>query len=147
MQLSIKMRNKIMNKIKTFQDYVSLKELAAYDIGTDILGKSSLDDDSQKALTAAIQAFEIIMSKNSQVAVQFLNRMSEVMPEIKSVLQQHGLDSFKDAKFKTDVRRGAGKGRRYVAKGLADVSPDDVKNHGTDVLATNSADSFHNPIG
>lgn len=135
------------NKIKTFQDYVVLKELSAYDVGTNILGKSNLDTDSEKALTAAMQAFEIIMSKNSQMAAQFLNRMSEVMPEIKSVLQQHGLDSFKDASFKTNMRKAATKGRKYISKGLADVSPDDVKNHGTDVLATNSADSFHNPIG
>lgn len=133
--------------MKTFQDYVSLKELAAYDVGTNVLGKSSLDANSEKALTAAMQAFEIVMSKNSQAAAQFLNRMSEVMPEIKAILQQHGLDSFKDGNFKTDMRKGATKGRRVISKGLADVSPDDVKNHGTDVLATNSADSFHNPIG
>jgi len=134
-------------KMKTFNDYVSLKELAAYDVGTNMLGKSSLDADSEKALTAAIQAFEIVMSKNSQAAAQFLNRMSEVMPELKSILQQHGLDSFKDGNFKRDMRKAATKGRRVISKGLADVSPDDVKNHGTDVLATNSADSFHNPIG
>lgn len=133
--------------MKTFQDYLSLKELAAYDIGTNMLGKSSLDADSEKALTAAMQAFEIVMSKNSQAAAQFLNRMSEVMPEIKTILQQHGLDSFKDGNFTKNMRRAATKGRRVVSKGLADVSTDDVKNHGTDVLATNSADSFHNPIG
>ena len=133
--------------MKTFQDYLSLKELAAYDVGTNVLGKSSLDVDSEKALTAAIQAFDIVMSKNSQAAVRFLNQMSEVMPEIKTILQQHGLDSFKDGNFKMDMRKAATKGRRVISKGLADVSPDDVKNHGTDVLATNSADSFHNPIG
>lgn len=133
--------------MKTFQDYVSLQELAAYDVGSNILGKSSLDANSEKALTAAMQAFEVIMSKNSQAAAQFLNRMSEVMPEIKAILQQHGLDSFKDGNFKANMRKGATKGRRVISKGLADVSPDDVKNHGTDVLATNSADSFHNPIG
>jgi len=134
-------------KMKTFHDYVSLKELAAYDVGTNVLGKSSLDANSEKALTAAIQAFEVVMSKNSQAAAQFLNRMSEVMPEIKAILQQHGLDSFKDGNFKGDMRKAATKGRRVISKGLADVSPEDVKDHGTDVLATNSADSFHNPIG
>ena len=133
--------------MKTFQDYVSFQELAAYDVGTNLLGTSSLDDNSEKALTAAIQAFEIVMSKNSQAAAQFLNHMSEVMPEIKTILQQYGLDSFKDGNFKANMKKAATKGRKVISKGFADVSPDDVKNHGVDVLATNSSDSFHNPIG
>lgn len=136
-----------MNKMKTFHDYVNLKELAAYDIGHSILGKNSLDSESETALTAAFQAFEIVMSKNSQAAAQFLNRMSEVMPEIKSVLQQHGLDSFQDGDFRNNIRRGASKGRRFISKGLGDLSTDDVKDGNTDVLAMNSSDSFHNPIG
>ena len=133
--------------MKTFHDYLSLKELAAYDVGTNVLGHASLDSSAEAALTAAMQAFEIIMSNNSQAAANFLNRMSEVMPELKAILQQHGLDSFKDGNFKTDMRKAAGKGRKVISKGLADVSPDDVKNHGVDVVASNSADSFHNPMG
>lgn len=122
--------------MKTFQDYISLKEF-----NDDNDDQSSFDSNSEKAFLAATQAFEMVMSKNSKAASQFLNHMSEVMPEIKSILQQHGLDSFKDGNFKNS------RNRKLVSKGLADVSPDDVKNHDVDVLATNSADSFHNPIG
>jgi hypothetical protein len=130
--------------MKTFQDYISLKELATYNVDDnfDDSNQSSSDPNSEKAFSAAMQAFEMVMSKNSKAASQFLNHMSELMPEIKSILQQHGLDSFKDGNFKNNS-----KNRKLISKGLADVSPDDVKDHDVDVLATNSADSFHNPIG
>lgn len=136
---------KLGAEMKTFSDYVNLQEIAAYDVGTNILGRTSLDDDSEKAITAAIQAFEIIMSKNSSAAVQFLNRMTTTMPELHAILQQHGLDSFRDGDFKTAMRKAATKGRRVISKGLGDVHPDDAKN--SDVVATPVADSFHNPIG
>jgi hypothetical protein len=129
--------------MKTFQQYM---ELAAYDVGTSVLGRTNLDANSEAALTAAFQAFELIMAKNPGAAGTFLNRMTEAMPELKAILQQHGLDSFRDSSFRTDMRRGAAKGRKVVSKGLADVSADDV-NGGADVVAANSADSFHNPLG
>jgi hypothetical protein len=131
--------------MKTFQDYCDLKELAAYDVGTSILGRSSLQQGQEKAMTAALQAFEMIMAKNSSAAVSWLNRMAQAMPEVKTVLQQHGLDSFKDVS--QDMRAAARKGRRVVSKGLADVGPDDVKNPGVDVIAASVADSHHNPLG
>lgn len=132
--------------MKTFQDYVSLRELAAYDVGTSVLGRQSLDAGSEKAMTAAMQAFDIIMSKNPGAVSQFLNRMSDVMPELKAILQQHGLDSFRDSSFKTNMRKAGRKGQRIISKGLADVGPEDAKS-GMDVVATPSADSFHNPMG
>lgn len=132
--------------MQTFNDYVNLKEISAYDVGTGILGRSSLDASSEKAITAAMQAFEIIMSKNSSAAVQFLNRMTTTMPELHAILQQNGLDSFRDGDFKTAMKKGATKGRRIVTKGLGDVSPSDV-NGDADVVATPVADSYHNPIG
>lgn len=132
--------------MKRFKDYVDLKELAAYDVGASLLGKSSLDSDSEAALTAAMEAFEMIMSRNSQEAARWLNGMAQKMPDLKEILDKHGLASFTDSDFKSDMRRGATKGRKFISKGLADVSADDVKDYGTDVLATNSADSFHNPV-
>lgn len=127
--------------MKTFSDYINLQELAAYDVGSKILGRASLDDDSEKALTAAIQAFEVIMSKNSSQAIGFLNHMTTSMPELKAILQQHGLESFRDSDFKNDMRKGATKGRRIVSKGLADVSPSDMQN-GDDVVATPVSDTY-----
>jgi hypothetical protein len=128
---------KTWSKMKTFQHYISLKESDASDTAS--------GGDSDKAHDAAMQAFEIVLTKNSKAATRFLNDIAEVIPEIKTILQQHGLDSFKS--FDSEDRSKRNKSRRIVSKGLADVSPDDVKNHGTDVIATNSADSYHNPIG
>lgn len=132
--------------MKTFNDYVTLQEISAYDVGTSVLGRTSLDDSSEKAITAAMQAFEVIMSKNSSSATQFLNRMTTTMPELQAILQQHGLDSFRDSDFRSAMKKGATKGRRVITKGLGDVGPDDVKS-GADVVATPAADSYHNPIG
>ncbi len=123
--------------MKTFNDYVNLQELAAYDVGASVLGRVSLDADSETALTAAMQAFEIIMAKNSSVAVQFLNRMSQTNPEIKAILQQHGLDSFRDSDFKNSMRKGAGKGRNFIKKGLGDTLASDDDN----VISSNIPDS------
>lgn len=122
--------------MKTFRAYVSLKENDA--------AETASGADSDKAHAAAMQAFEIVMSKNSKAASRFLNDIAEVMPEIKTILQQHGLDSFKSVDSSHAKKRNK---HKIVSKGLADVSSDDVKDHGVDVVATNSADSFHNPIG
>jgi len=122
--------------MKTFQQYISLKENDAADTAS--------SGDSDKAHDAAMQAFEIVLAKNSKAATSFLNDISEVVPEVKTILQQHGLDSFKS--FNSSDRSKRNK-RRIVSKGLADVSTDDVKDQGVDVIAANSADSFHNPIG
>lgn len=136
MYIGMQREPKTGSKMKTFQYYISLKENETAD--------SASGGDSDKAHDAAVQAFEIVLTKNSKAATRFLNDIAEVMPEIKTILQQHGLDSFKSFDSSERSKR---KGRKVVSKGLADVSPDDVKNHGVDVVATNSADSFHNPIG
>jgi len=121
--------------MKTFQQYISLKENDAADTASGA--------DSDKAHDAAMQAFEIVLTKNSKAAARFLNDIAEVQPEIKTILQQHGLDSFKD--FKSSDRSKRNK-KGIISKGLGDVSTDDVKD-GADVIAANSSDSFHNPIG
>ena len=131
--------------MKTFQDYCDLQESAAYDVGSNLLGANSLPAGQQTALTAAMQAFEMVLSRSPAVAVNWLNRLAESMPELKTVLQQHGLDSFRAVQH--DARDAARKGRRVVSKGLAEVSPEDAKNAGVDVVAAPSADSHHNPLG
>lgn len=119
--------------MRTFQEFITLKE--------DYSDNNSPDYLSEKALAAAQQAFEMVLSNKSSAAIDFLNHMSEILPEIKTVLQQHGLDKFEDGDFKSGM-----KSKKRIVKGLADVSPDDVKD-GADVIAGNSSDSFHNPLG
>ena len=131
--------------MKTFNDYVNLRELAAYDVGTDILGKSSLDDKSKDAVSTALKAFMMVLNNNTMMALSFLQRQADSDPEVKSLLDQvdiNDVESFKDPAFKSGVRRAAMKGGRYISKGLGDVSPMD----GNNVIAPSSADSFHNPM-
>ena len=123
----------------TFQEFISFQENS----DNNVLGQSTLDPNSEKTITAAIQAFKMVMTNNSSAAITFLNHMSEIMPEIKTVLQQHGLDNFKDGNFKSHMKNNS---KKRIVKGLGDVSADDVKD-GADVIAGNSSDSFHNPIG
>jgi hypothetical protein len=130
--------------MSAFSEFVKLKELAAYDVGKNILGRMSLDSHSEDALSAALQAFEIIMSKNSTAAIQFLHRMATSIPELQGILSQHNFDSFRDSDFRTDMRRAATRGKKVVLKGLGDMSAADTDD---DVIANNSSDSYHNPMG
>jgi hypothetical protein len=121
-----------------FNDYLNLQELAAYQVGSDLMGKTSLDDASQKAITVAFQAFEAIMAHHSSEASSFLNRMSMVIPEVKTLMQNNGIESFKDSDFKGDMRRAAMKGSKFLEKGLGDVTPQDASQ---DVIAKNIPDT------
>jgi phage FluMu protein gp41 len=132
--------------MKTFQEYVQLQELTGYKLGTELMGKSSLDSDMEQALSGAMQAFEVILYKRSSAAIQFLNRMSQSVPEIQGILTRHNLDSFKDKDFARDAKFAARKGSKIIARGLGNVSPEDVASH-NDVVVGSGADSYHNPIG
>ena len=121
-----------------FNDYLNLQELAAYQVGSDLMGKASLDDSSQKAITAAFQSFEAIMAHHSSEASSFLNRMSMIVPEVKSIMQSNGIESFKDSDFKGDMKRAAMKGSKFIEKGLGDVNPQDTD---SEVVARNLPDT------
>jgi hypothetical protein len=132
--------------MKSFQDYVSLKELAAYDVGMDVLGRTTLDKKSEDAISAALKAFMLILSDNTATALSFLQRNASLNPDVEKIvadLQQYDMDSFKDPNFKANVRKAAMKGGRYISKGLGDVTAGDP---GSDTIAPNVADSFHNPL-
>jgi hypothetical protein len=51
--------------MKTFQDYLQVKESTAMDIGTSIMGRSSLGQDSKSALLAAMEVFEVLLARKS----------------------------------------------------------------------------------
>ena len=122
---------KMSVKMKTFQDYLNENDNEASSSGSD------------DAYNAAIQAFEIVMSKNSKAAVNFLNDISSTLPEIKTILQKYGLDSFKSVNPVYERKNG----RKITHKGLGDFSTHDVNDRNVDVIATNAADSYQNPIG
>jgi hypothetical protein len=131
--------------MKTFQDYLQLKESTAMDIGTSIMGKSSLGQDAKGALLAAMEVFEVLLSRKSSKVISWLNQQAQADPQIQQILDKYNISSFKDGDFASDVRRAATRGRRTISKGLGDnlgQEDDDA-----DVVSPNPADSFHNPIG
>jgi hypothetical protein len=112
----------------------------------DVLGRSTMDKKSQDAVSSALEAFMLILSDNTAAALSFLQRNASMNPDIERIvadLQKYDMDSFKDPNFKASVRKAAMKGGRYISKGLGDVNPDDS---GSDAIAPNVADSFHNPL-
>jgi hypothetical protein len=131
--------------MKTFQDYLQVKESTAMDIGTSIMGKSSLGQDSKSALLAAMEVFEVLLARKSSKVISWLNQQAKTDPQIQQILDKYNIGSFKDTDFGSDLRRAATRGRRVISKGLGDnlgQEDDDA-----DVVSPNPADSFHNPIG
>lgn len=131
--------------MKTFQDYLQVKESTAMDIGTSIMGRSSLGQDSKSALLAAMEVFEVLLARKSSKVISWLNQQAKTDPQIQQILDKYNIGSFKDSDFRSDLRRAATRGRRIISKGLGDnlgQEDDDA-----DVVSPNPADSFHNPIG
>lgn len=113
-------------------------------LGHSILGRTTLDQSSQDALTAAMQAFELIISKNPSAASGFLTRMTNIMPELQAILHKYNLGSFKDTDFRDAVRKGARKGSRVVNNNLGDIDP---QGDSGDVVSMPHSDNNANPIG
>ena len=79
--------------------------------------------------------------KNSKYAINFLNDISYSLPEIKTILQQYGLDSFKSIDSSYEMKGN----KRIVHRGLGEISPQDHHDRNADVIATNASDSYQNP--
>lgn len=112
------------DKMKSFQDYLTIKELAVYDASNNAIGNSVLDPGAKDHFTAAIKAFEIILSKNSPAALNFIKDMAKKMPEVAKHLKHSGILH-----------------KNHHDRGFGDMNSD------ADVVAGNAADSYENPIG
>lgn len=116
--------------MKTFKDYIAFYEESSDD-------DSKLSSNDGNTFTAAVDAFEAIAARFPDKVAMFLNTYG---PQADPSRFQP--DTFKE----DDLKKGSKKSRKIVSKGLADVTTDDGAD-GSDVIATNHADSFHNPIG
>lgn len=125
--------------MKTFQEYVQLKEYDEDSIESEKDTSLNSQDSMDHSLSGAIEAFKIVLTKRKEHALNFLNKMSESMPEVRSVLGQHRLDN-------TDNLNSKKNSSKIISKGLGNVSPEDLLG-GDDVVAANIADTFHNPLG
>jgi hypothetical protein len=127
--------------MKTFNDYVNLKELAAYDLGTNLLGKSNYNREGQDGYSKVMQAFAALLGKNPSGMINLLMTKAHSDPEAQQVLSS--IDP-QDPSLRRNVGSVARKSRRIIAKGLGDVSTQDA-NGGDDTVAGNIPDSYSSP--
>ena len=115
--------------MKKFIDYVKLQEISAMNMGKEMLGGSSsigLDARTQAALSAAIEAFELILGERPGAAMSWLKAQSNSIPEVRdtveAILKQHDFESLSD--LRTGVSRAGSRISGMITKGLGDVSKD-----------------------
>jgi hypothetical protein len=85
-----------MDKImKTFQQYLNLKELAAYDHDPVVNSEDGMDEKSSSALEVVKKALKKMMDIAPQDIVAFLNQ-NRMKPEIRDILNDYRLDSFQN---------------------------------------------------
>lgn len=123
--------------MKTFHDYVVLRERSSYEVGDSILGGTSLSGGQEGAMTSAFQAFNAIAARMPSAVVRFLNTYA---PQVDPMQFPKG--KFKESDFQSNFKSAAKRGNKFVTKGLGEVGPED-----DDVVSPNAADSYHNPIG
>ena len=114
--------------MKTFEEYVSLKELASYDGEKPADSHNGHDPQSKAALNVAMEALNRIIATRPEIVISFLNQYRND-PDIKAILVRHKMDSFQDMKPKMNGN--------YTEKGLGDKTGGEPE-----ALAPNSADGY-----
>lgn len=98
--------------MKTFNDYLNMKEMAAYSADEQKpKGSMELDDRSQASISAMKEALGEIMNTRPDMLVAFLN-LHRTEADIKKILLKHKMDVFVDPKMKSC--------QHFKEKGLAD---------------------------
>lgn len=117
--------------MKTFQQYINLKELASYDQEPVHHKDDDMDNSSASALEVVKRGLKKIIEIKPQEVVAFLN-MHRMEPEIRDILQDYKLDSFQNI------------GRKHHGgmneKGLG--NEDGMKPKDREELYPNSADGY-----
>ena len=81
--------------MKTFNQYLNLKELASYDQEKAKDDNDDMDNSSASALEAVKRGLKKIIEIKPQEVVAFLN-MHRMEPEIKDILNDYKLDAFQN---------------------------------------------------
>jgi hypothetical protein len=111
--------------MKTFIDYLKLKEMANYHPDE----KKDGGKDSDPAVAVAKEALGHIIENRPELLIAFLNQYRNES-DIKQILVKHKLDSFQDIRPKMNGH--------FNDKGLADRTGDEPEQ-----IAHNSADGFN----
>ena len=86
--------------MKTFTDYIAMREMAAYDqdsLDAKNAFKQELDPQSEASMQAARESIMSIMDSRPDMIIAFLNH-HRTDPDIKKILMKHNLESFVDPK-------------------------------------------------
>ena len=111
--------------MKTFIDYLKLKEDASYN-SDDKMDKSG---NSDPAVAVAKEALEHIIQDRPELLIAFLNQYRNE-PDIKQILVKHKIDSFQNIRPKMNGH--------FNDKGLGDRDGEEPEQ-----IAGNSADGFN----
>lgn len=68
--------------MKTFNDYKTVRESSAFDIGTNSIGKTSLSNSEEGAVSALFDIIKIAWEKHYSVTKSFLGNLASKDPEI-----------------------------------------------------------------
>ena len=77
--------------MKTFQQYLNLKELASYDHDPVVNSEDGMDEKSSSALEVVKKALKKMMDIAPQDIVAFLNQ-NRMKPEIRDILNDYNLN-------------------------------------------------------
>lgn len=114
--------------MKTFEEYVSLKEIASYNDDKSTDNHDEHDPQTKASLNVAMEALNRIISTKPEIIISFLNQYRNE-PDIKAILVRHKMDSFQDIKPKNNGN--------FTEKGLGDKTGREPE-----ALAPNSADGY-----
>jgi len=124
------------NKMKTFKEYLDDK------VSDSSSGKTP-SEASHDAFVAAMEAFERILSseEHAKHAINFLNKMKEAMPELKTILNKYKLHMFKWSAEKPDFKNVNNQGLASLDVASPGSSAGDL-GKGDNVVVPNVADGY-----
>jgi hypothetical protein len=128
MQLDLNLRK----NMKTFEEFVVQKEVAAYDGESSSKDHNGYDPQSKQNLDIAMDALKRIIDTRPEIIISFLNQYRND-PDIKAILTRHKLDSFQDMRPKMNPH--------FTEKGLGDKTgqePDALAPHSADVYSSDA---------
>lgn len=85
--------------MRRFEDYVRLRESTATDIGSAVMGTTSLSTDQEGHLSDLFNIVRAVTSKYPRQMLQFLERFSRDKPEIQDMLAKLSQDDLNDLRM------------------------------------------------
>lgn len=101
----------------SFEHYLKVRETTVMDVGSGLMGNTSLDSESSALLTGTLKAARVAFSQQPQRLLTFLKSLG--IQEINDILDQANSDDLNKSSFASAIKKVA-------RKGLKPNSDDDV---------------------